>query len=369
MFFRIETDRTEWPVALRGLFSGPQVTTCWLIGGGPSLASLPTKAMDQSPLPKFAVNLAGHRLLRPTFWTSYDPTVRFHRSTYLDASILKFVHPCRAMDLVPETTFKVCECPGVLFFQRDKMRGFFNFLAGRTSATTTEGDSSGAISDWQDSLIQAIEIAFHLGFRRLLLAGCDMYVRPPEKLRVLAAKRSVEYQERELLSEFVSRCEKSGWDRQDIENSIQVHPYHFEETKSLRASIQTDGHYFRISQYLRLCRRNLTESGLELVSVTPGSRLNDYFPYRDCHEALRYEVDQIGDPHHETTDGRYSSTESRHPPCLGPMRDFRPHHWSASGRPEPEPAEEIREFEKGDPSLPKCVPSLREVPIEINEIG
>src|SRR5262245_23167651 len=91
MFYRLHTDGTRTEVALADAYAGPTRTACWLIGGGPSLVELPCQAIARSPVPKFAVNLAGTRLLRPTFWTSYDPSARFHRSIYLDASVTKFV--------------------------------------------------------------------------------------------------------------------------------------------------------------------------------------------------------------------------------------------------------------------------------------
>ena len=57
------------------------------------------------------------------------------------------------MDLVPETTFKVCECPGVVFFDRDAQRGFADFLPPMPAG----------IVDWNDTFVQAIEIAYRLG--------------------------------------------------------------------------------------------------------------------------------------------------------------------------------------------------------------
>src|SRR5262245_6793510 len=145
MFYRLHTDHTQTPAGLEDAFGGPAPSACWLIGGGPSLAALPCDAIARSPVPKMCLNLAGPRLLRPTFWTSYDPSFRFHRSIYLDAGVIKFVHRRRAMDLVPETAFKVCECPATFFFDRQPERGFADFLAPHHSG----------IVDWNDTLVQA----------------------------------------------------------------------------------------------------------------------------------------------------------------------------------------------------------------------
>lgn len=329
MFFRLHTDGTRTPAAhLVGQYAGPWRTACWLIGGGPSLAEVDVAGIAASPAAKFAVNLAGHGLLQPDLWTSYDPTARFHRSTYLDVSIVKFVHARRGMDLVPGTTFKVCECPSLYCFERDTERGFHNLLPVPSSLNAHPS----SITDWKDSLIQAIEIAYWLGFRVLYLAGCEMFVRPAEEHLSRAARAGVEYAPREALEGFYARCERAGLSRSELEQAALPRQYHFDEQKPLAAAIRTDLHYFRVSQYLRLARRSLGLAGLELVSVTPVSRLNDYFPYRPVKQVLTEIAETVGDPTRETTRGRYTSSGTGGPQGLGPMRDFRPHHWPRTPR-------------------------------------
>jgi hypothetical protein len=333
VFFRLHTDGTRTPAALEHAFAGPTRTPCWIIGGGPSLANLPCAGIARTPVPKFCVNLAGHGLFRPNLWTSYDPSARFQRSIYLDASILKFVHERRAMDLVPETTFKVCECPATFFFERDPQRGFADFLGSRVESQGSREhsrlstvDSRPSIVDWNDSLVQAIDIAYRLGFRVLYLAGCEMFVQPPAEHLELAATNGVTYAPRETLAAFYERCEKAGLARGELERCGLPVQYHFDERKPLAATINTDMHYFRVSQYLRLVRRSLALAGMDLVSVTPQSRLNDYFPYRRAEDVLREIVEAVGNPALESTRGRYTLTGMRSPEGLGPMRDFRPHH-------------------------------------------
>src|SRR5436190_10365851 len=116
MFFRIHADGVRTAIDLRGHFAGPVRSTCWIIGGGPSLREAPCDRVQLSPVPKFAVNLCGFGLIRPNIWTAYDPTVRFHRSTFLDGSILKLLPARRATDIVPGTAHKVGDCPNTLFF-------------------------------------------------------------------------------------------------------------------------------------------------------------------------------------------------------------------------------------------------------------
>jgi len=311
LFFRLDTDGHQSPVQLEHLFAGPQRSACWLIGGGPSLDALPCNAIANSPLPKMCVNLAGTRKLRPTFWTSYDPTARFHRSIYLDPSVLKFVHRRRAMDLVPETTFKVCDCPGVVFFDRDSHRQYANLL----SPTAT------GIVDWSDTMVQAIDILYRLGFRTVYFAGCELRVQPAAEHVQRAKENGVEPRPHELLADFLRRCAERGVTADELERLAPLPQYHFDEHKPFAAAVQTDQHYFRIAQSLRLSRSCLVRHGMELISVTPGSRLNDYFPFRAVKDVLRDVRDAVGDPDHESATGCYTRKQPVWTKDLGPMRD------------------------------------------------
>jgi hypothetical protein len=330
MFYRLNTDGTRRDIELGDLFAGPVRTACWIVGGGPSLSELPCAEIARSPAAKLGINLGGARLIRPNLWTSYDPSARFHRSVYLDASIWKFVHARRAMDLVPETTFKVCECPGTLFFDRDPQRGFADFLPAVAKG----------VVDWNDTFVQAIEIAYRLGFRVLYLAGCDFHVRPSMAQIERAQGAGVGYAPRELLGDFCERCSAAGISRAELESLEPPAQYHFDERKPLGAAIQTDQHYFRTAQYLRLCRRALSLVGVELVSVTPESRLNDHFPYRAADEVLADLGATVGRPDEEPTRGLYTRVGMRTPAGVGPMRDLKPHHWKKKGEPPAEGAAE-----------------------------
>lgn len=327
-FYRLQTDGIQLAASLDDSYAGPFESACWLIGGGPSLSEMPHAEIAASPIPKMVVNLAGTHLLRPTFWTSYDPSVRFHRSVYLDPGIVKFVHKRRAMDLVPETTYKVCECPNTYFFERDGQRGFHNYLSREHPG----------IVDWADSMVQAIDILYRLGFRTIYLAGCEMRVRLSAEQLERAARAGVRYQPPELLNDFLKRAGDAGVSAEEFEELPAGPHYHFDEQKPVRAAANTDSHYFRISQYLRLSRRSLSLAGVRLISVTPGSRLNDYFPYRRAEDVLEEIHRTVGDPRSEDVSGRYQQIEPRHPDDLGPMRDFRPHNWKSSPTPtKPEP--------------------------------
>ena len=370
MFYRIATDGTETRLLLEESFSGPSRTGCWIIGGGPSLSSHPTERIAASPLPKFSINLAGHGLLRPNFWTAYDPTGRFQKSTYLDPSIMKFVPRGRAMDVVPGTTSKVCDSPNTVFFDRDQTVGFHDFLFQPAATRSTElPDSRLAITDWQDSLVQAIHIAYALGFRKLYFAGCDMHVPPSPLWIEKAAAVGVTYTPRELLRDFHQRCVEKGLAPSETDDGDSTRQYHFDESKPLAAAIQTDLHYFRVAQYLRLARRAIALAGVELVSVTSGSRLNDYFSYVPAELVLERIALEIGDPETETTRGLYTEQVRRTPEGLGPMRDFKPHHWNKTASPSPTQPRKTRPAPNRHERLAHAAEELQAIPVSIREEG
>ncbi|VAX36621.1 hypothetical protein MNBD_PLANCTO02-2050 [hydrothermal vent metagenome] len=318
LFYCLETDKSRRDVALENQFAGPTPSACWLVGGGPSLATLPIEKIAASPIPKMTLNLAGSKLLRPTFWTSYDPTERFHKSIYLDPSVMKFVHRRRAMEMVPETNFKVCESPNTYLFDRDKERGYANFL----SPTNTN------IVDWADSMVQAIDILYRLGFRKLYLAGCEMHVAPSAEQIQAAKKAGVIWQPQMFLKDFLKECNAHGLSAKKLDRLAPSNLYHFDEHKAIKTASHTEQHYFRVAQYLRLARKSMATAGMQLISVTPHSRLNDYFPYLPAAEIIKQIAENIGNPSEEKTEGLYRQTESRTSSSLFPLEDFPPHNWS-----------------------------------------
>lgn len=276
-FYRVGIDGARIPVELDGVFAGPLESACWLIGSGPSLAGLPHADITAAPIPRMCLNRSGRGLLRPTFWTSYDPSERFDRWIYLDPGVIKFVQYRRAMEFVPGTAWRVCACPAVFCFDRDQGRRFDEFL----------GPERRGIVDWGDSLVQAIDILCRLGFRVVYLAGCELHVRPSREQIERAGQAGVTYQPSAPLSEFLQRCRRAGVSDADLDALPPAELYHFAERRSIRGAAQTDAHYYRTVQCLRLSRRSMAQAGMRLISVTPGSRLNDYLPYLPVEDALQ----------------------------------------------------------------------------------
>ena len=88
--------------------------------------------------------------------------------------------------------------------------------------------------------MQAIEIAYRLGFRVLYLAGCDFYVRPSAAQIARARAAGVEYVPRELLGDFYERCSEAEVSRAEMESLDLPTQYHFDERKPLGGSVDVE---------------------------------------------------------------------------------------------------------------------------------
>jgi hypothetical protein len=221
------------------------------------------------------------------------------------------------MDIVPESSGKLCDCPNLYFMTHD-VKDYSNFC---------EPDSE-KINNSLDSLIQAIDIAIHLGFRKLYLVGTDMIVRPSEAQIEYALSLGVEYDRQtsmttvadveenprrkpfqsDLLSHFLEMVAKRGLMSQTdatakLESLDREVQYAFDERKTFGAAMNSDKHYWDRVQYLRLSRRSLSRHGISLVSCTPQSRLNAFFRYQAVSEVAR-ELRSLGTPY-ESTVGKY----------------------------------------------------------------
>lgn len=73
----------------------------------------------------------------------------------------------------------------------------------------------------------------------------------------------------------------------------------------------------------------MTTAGMQLISVTPHSRLNGWFAYQPASEVIREIRSTIGDQQQELTTGLYTNPPDRMPPGLESPRDFRPPGWPA----------------------------------------
>lgn len=392
LFYRCSTDKRISDCSfLENSYAGMNASSVWLVGGGPSLLTAPVETVKDSPAPTFGVNRAGcgvdgePPLIRPNLWTCFDPTDRFPRSIFLDASIQKFLLGGRRMDLVPGGSEKVCECPNTYFINH-KLRSYVDVVDQKHRE----------IGHMLDSFWQAVDIAFKLGFRKIYCVGCDMRIRPSEEQIAFAESVGVVYdRERGLtiwlndkkvevrsdrLSDFRDQVKEKGKFRDKssaalaLEKVGRERQYSFDESKRFMAACASDNHYWDRIQYLRLSRRTFALNGLQLVSCTPGSRLNDYFPYVSPFDAAKRIMDDVGDPAKELSVGAYSKDEK--PGAHLPFhKDLDPYGWKEQpkGNPDPKAAAvggpvDVPVADKRE-AIASQLAQLKQTKIEVNEVG
>lgn len=325
LFFRSTTEKrkldcTEFLVNSCASFYR---TSAFMIGGGPSLKLLSHEQrlwVQHSPAAKFSMNLCGRGpdgegwIIKPTHWASFDPTYRFSGATYNDPSIMKFFRGSRVMDIIPEGIDKVCDCPNAYFCDMGN-KAFSNFI----------DLGSDKLNHSLDSFIMTLDIAIRLGFRKIYCLGTDMAVRPsPAQLHMICdagvnydtATKSVQLRgtkpsvSTDLLGEIITEYSKhreinTQQAYEELAKCDREEQYSFGETKALRSAVSSDKHYWERVQYLRLSRKNLATNGIDLISCTPDSRLNDWFPYVPVEDAIKQIEYDSGSVSEEILKGRY----------------------------------------------------------------
>ncbi|GIX05581.1 MAG: hypothetical protein KatS3mg114_1450 [Planctomycetaceae bacterium] len=276
LFHRWDLTGQLQPLGLEQLWGGAQPPACWIMGTGPSWQQLPSAEIGRSPWPRWALNHFPPSQPPPQFFTAYDPPPRFARQVWRDARILKLIPQRWADILLPGTSLAVCECPGVIFFTSDADREPQQLLAPQ----------AGGIADFRDTFLQALELAWWLGFRRLYAVGCEFRVEPPAEWLAHARRLQIPLNDQPSLATLYDRLKQRGWDPSALSAEITYSVYHFAHRRSWTEAVACDRHYQRVVQQLRLARTNLSRYGLQLISVTPGSRLNDWFPYKPIEEVL-----------------------------------------------------------------------------------
>lgn len=328
--------------------------------------------IQQSPAGKFATNLCGRGadgegwIIKPTHWTTYDPTPSFSAATFLDPTITKFCFGGREMDLVPGGTEKLCDCPGMYFIAHELKR-FDNFL----------DVGSDKINKSLDSMVQAIDLAVRLGFRDLYMLGSELIIRPSQSQIEFARRVGVDYDDHkgvlveekvggkdlthrsDLLIDFAMMTARKSkidqghlyeqWSKMDDREG----QYGFSEQKHFASAVRSDKHYWERVQFLRLARKNLALIGVTLVSCTPNSRLNAWFQYRDPLSVCEELKARFGDPVKEVTFGKYQTRKYDHD--LPHHRDIPPYGQK----------EQAQRPIKGQP--PKPLPPKQQQPVALQE--
>lgn len=316
LFYRMDImkKRTDATQILKNSMSGTEKQTCVILGAGPvSNPERTAEVIKDIGVPVFACNMAGRDSdgrwwLKPNYWTYFDPTVRFPGYVFNDPTIMKFVRTGKDRDIVPESDgYKVCDSPNT-YFVDSEYRDFTDYIK----------DSDTHINSSGDTMIQAIDIAYQLGYRRLIMMGCPLAVRPSLVQIEYAISLGVKYDNgfvhrikkpiqksdtgvrSDLLKDFIDEVADMGFSsnlgidpatvqqineaKKTLSELDREQQYHFGEVKDLNAAIRTDLHYFERVQQLRMSRKCFNELGLDIYvyyDEQNRSRLEPWFQSAD----------------------------------------------------------------------------------------
>lgn len=143
----------------KGLFRN--VPAAFLVGGAPSLREQDYRLLEQRGVVTFAMNNVGS-LFRPTCMVASDEPACFDRRLLLDPTIVKFMWGAYADKEVAGTGRRFSELPNVWLYDAVVRRRDSSLLSDTNYL------------DWKrNTFFLGISVMYHLGIRRIVLAGSD----------------------------------------------------------------------------------------------------------------------------------------------------------------------------------------------------
>jgi hypothetical protein len=177
-------DRTGRPIGLQNIYLD---ATLFMVLSGPSLRTLDLTLLNQRGVTTMGVNNSPC-MVRTKLWTYGDESLKFHSAIFRDPDILKFVPEPKLTDRVREkikgrfrtTGQQVNTMPGVVGIYRNSdfrpdqwlWEPTFNWGNGEEYAARN------GLPSTLSTMIQAMKLAFYLGFRKVHLLGCDFTMLP-----------------------------------------------------------------------------------------------------------------------------------------------------------------------------------------------
>lgn len=224
-------------VDFSNMFSG----SCFLVGGGYQLTEV-RKFLEDPRVFTMAMNNAATQFT-PDLWVGADPPACYSPSITLNPTITKFLY-LRYSDHVIEGQ-NARELANMFFMARKdaKIEDFY-FL-----------DERRCIGWWKNVHTLALELLYRLGFRKIYMVGCGLKVEGDKPY-----------------------CYESDLEADEIEFNKNT--------------------YRRVTKDVQIVHAGAAAHGLELISCTPDSTLNDFLPYMPFTDALAQETVKV--PPHRT---------------------------------------------------------------------
>ena len=160
MIFRtVDLDGNMHVMDPKGLFRG--VPAAFLVGGAPSLKEQNYRLLEQRGVVTFAMNNVGS-LFRPTCMVASDEPACFDRRLLMDPTIVKFLWGAYRDKRIRGTGKSFDDLPNVWMYDAVVRRRDSSLLADTNYL------------DWKrNTFFLGISVMYHLGIRKIVLAGSD----------------------------------------------------------------------------------------------------------------------------------------------------------------------------------------------------
>lgn len=228
MLYRYTKSQMRIPIDLYGIFEGE---SCFLAGGSPVLKNENLEQLGEPGMNVMAMNNTAS-IVPCTMWIGCDKPPCYSQRIISDPRIMKFGVISRRDYEVGGKAWKYY--PNTYFMPtNDKFFNINNFLSMHRDFVW-----------WKNTFYIAIQLLYRLGFRKIYLAGCQFKI-----------KENKQYA-------YDTKLDKGmvGWNQKTYNYCVTV-------MKQLKPCFE--------------------KNGLEIISVTPDSPLNDIYRHISLDEAVK----------------------------------------------------------------------------------
>ncbi len=226
MFFRFDKG-CRIPIDLDGVFSG----SCFIAGGAPSLLKENLELLKQPGITVISMNNTASTI-PSTIWIGMDKPKCYSERILLDPKLMKFSVVSRRDLMVGDKKMK--ELQNMYFFgATEKYFNVSNFLNQHRDFVW-----------WKNTMYDVLQLAYRLGFRKVYLIGCGFKISKEEQYsyKMKLDNHQVNYNQR-TYNNFVEK--------------------------------------------MKLLKPHFKQKGFEVISCTPNSALNEFYPFVPFEDAVK----------------------------------------------------------------------------------
>jgi len=248
MFYRFTPDGRQKYIDLKDMQRG----AVFICGGHPSLNDEPLELLNQPGIVTMAMNNTA-TIIRPNIWVCADKPPCYSTSIIKDPGIMKFARLLYAGEKFSD---------GELMANWNSVPNMFFYGVSPHFTHKTILNDTGALVWWKNVFMIAIQLAYRLGFRKIYLCGTAFNIDP----------------KKQYAFDFKLNDYQQDYNQRTYDNAVQ--------------------------QFVK-CLPTFKEHGLEVVSCTPISALNEHIEFMPLTEAIDAELKDY--PAHDLTGIKHSS--------------------------------------------------------------